>query len=101
MSKQLTFNEVKGTHFKRLVQYVPIVDRVHGAHHPEFHDVKKVFETINEKTKNTGSSKPELTEEFKILREITSNYKVPGDVCESYEAVYNMLEEVDKAYHAE
>lgn len=100
MSKELTFNEVKGNHFKRLVQYVPIVDRVHGAHHPEFHDVKKVFETINEKTKNAGSSKPDLTNEFIKLREITSNYKVPGDVCESYEAVYNMLEEVDKAYHA-
>ncbi len=99
MSKQLTFNEVKGTHFKTLSQYVPIVDRVHGAHHPEFHKVRSLFEEINEKTKKAGTNKPELNEEFKNLREITNNYTVPGDVCESYEAVYNMLEEIDKAYH--
>jgi len=34
------------------------------------------------------------------LRETTNNYTVPDDVCESYEAVYNMLSELDKAYHA-
>ena len=41
-----------------------------------------------------------LKEEFVKLREITDNYTVPGDVCESYEAVYNMLAELDKAYEA-
>ena len=40
-----------------------------------------------------------LTRSIK-LREITDNYTVPGDVCESYEAVYNMLAELDKAYEA-
>ncbi len=50
------------------------------------------------KTKAAGSGRPELNEEFAKLREITENYKVPGDVCEAYEAVYNMLAEVDKAY---
>ena len=43
MSNQLTFNQVKESHFKRLEQYVPVVDRVHGDNHPEFHDVKKLF----------------------------------------------------------
>lgn len=99
MSKQLTFNEVKGSHFKTLSQYVPIVDRVHGGHHPEFHKVRSLFEEISEKTKKAGSNKLDLNEEFKNLREVTNNYTVPGDVCESYEAVYNMLEELDKAYH--
>ncbi|HAF59558.1 MAG TPA: iron-sulfur cluster repair di-iron protein, ric, partial [Clostridiales bacterium UBA9856] len=37
MSK--TFNEVKARHFKTLEQYVPIVARVHGDKHPEFHEV--------------------------------------------------------------
>ena len=41
-----------------------------------------------------------LDEEFKSLREVTNNYAIPSDVCESYEAVYNMLEEVDTAYQA-
>lgn len=99
MSKKLTFNEVKNKNFKTLEQYVPVVARVHGAHHPEFHEVRKLVDTIIEKTKAAGSEIPELIEEFAKLREITDNYTVPGDVCESYEAVYNMLAELDEAYH--
>ena len=92
------FNETKENQFPKLEQFVPIVARVHGEHHPEFHDVRIVFDAINEKIKAAGSGKPELNEEFAKLRAITDNYKVPGDVCEAYEAVYNMLSEVDKAY---
>lgn len=98
MSKQLTFNQIKENRFKTLEQYVPIVARVHGGNHPEFHEVHNVFDTIITKTKKAGAEKPELNKEFSKLREITDNYKVPGDVCESYETVYNMLAELDKAY---
>ncbi|NMA69397.1 MAG: iron-sulfur cluster repair di-iron protein, ric [Desulfitobacterium sp.] len=97
MAKE-TFNEVKEKHFKTLEQFVPIVDRVHGDHHPEFHDVHKLFNSISAKVKEAGSEKPELKEEFEKLREVTDNYTVPADVCESYEAVYKMLSELDKAY---
>ena len=100
MSKQLTFNEAKKSQFKTLEQYVPVVARVHGGSHPEFHEVHKLFNTINKKTKEAGEKKPELNEEFDKLREITNNYTVPVDVCESYEAVYKMLAEVDKIYQA-
>lgn len=98
MSRQLTFDQVKERHFKTLGQYVPIVARVHGGNHPEFHKVRKLYDEIVRKTKEAGSEKPELNEEFAQLREITDNYTVPGDVCESYAAVYNMLAEADKAY---
>src|SRR5690625_3033433 len=94
------FNEAKERNFERLEQFTPIVDRVHGENHPEFHEVKALWEQIQEKTEAAGSDKPELDAEFSQLREVTSNYEVPGDVCESYEAVYNMLEEVDAAYQA-
>ena len=97
MSNQ-TFNQVKESRFKTLEQYVPIVARVHGGTHPEFHEVRKVFDQVIKKTKEAGQELPELNEEFVKLREITDNYTVPGDVCESYEAVYKMLAEVDKAY---
>ncbi|HRY12576.1 MAG TPA: iron-sulfur cluster repair di-iron protein, ric [Syntrophomonadaceae bacterium] len=93
-----TFNEIKKDRFPTLEQYVPIVARVHGEHHPEFHEVRKIFDAINKKIKEAGSERPELSEEFSKLRAITDNYKVPGDACEAYEAVYNMLAEVDKAY---
>ncbi|MFA5524112.1 MAG: iron-sulfur cluster repair di-iron protein, ric [Tissierellales bacterium] len=98
MSKQLTFNQVKENNLKILKQYVPIVARVHGGSHPEFHEVHKVFDEIVKKTKK--AEKPELKEEFTELREITDSYTVPSDVCESYEAVYKMLSELDKAYNA-
>lgn|SRR5699024_2586414 len=94
------FNEAVEQNLGRLEQYVPVVARVHGGSHPEFHDVKKIFDEVNVKIKNTGAGKPDLDNEFKELRQITDNYTVPGDVCESYEAVYNMLAELDKAYEA-
>jgi iron-sulfur cluster repair protein YtfE (RIC family) len=100
MSKRLTFNQAKEKNFKILSQYVPIVDRVHGNTHPEFHEVRKLFDAIIKKTTEAGEERPELNEEFTKLRKITNNYTVPDDVCESYEAVYNMLSEVDKAYYA-
>ncbi|NLM40178.1 MAG: iron-sulfur cluster repair di-iron protein, ric, partial [Firmicutes bacterium] len=52
------------------------------------------------KLEAAGEEKPELDAEFEKLRQITGNYTVPGDVCETYEAVYNMLAELDKAYQA-
>lgn len=95
-----TFTAAREKHFDRLNQFTPIVDRVHGGSHPEFHEVKDLWVSIHEKTEAAGLEKPELDAEFQRLREVTNDYTVPGDVCESYEAVYNMLEEVDTAYQA-
>lgn len=95
-----SYNKANERNLKTLEQYVPIVDRVHGSSHPEFHDVRRLFEEINLKVNKTGADTPELDTEFKQLREITDNYSVPDDVCESYEAVYNMLAELDEAYYS-
>ena len=92
------FNEVKEKNFERLNQFTPIVNRVHGDNHPEFHEVKRIWDIMSEKIKTAESKKPELDVEFTKLREVTDNYTIPDDVCESYEAVYNMLEELDVAY---
>ncbi len=92
------FSEVVEKNFERLELYVPVVERVHGGTHPEFYDVRKFFDKINEKVKNAGSERPNLEEEFAGLRDVTGNYAIPEDVCESYEAVYEMLAELDKAY---
>lgn len=98
MSKHLVFSEVWSVNLKKLELYVPVVARVHGGHHPEFHEVRRVYDEISVIIKEAGTGTPELSDEFAKLREITDNYTVPGDVCESYEAVFNMLEELDKAY---
>lgn len=94
------FNLVKEKNIDRLNQFTPIVDRVHGGNHPEFHEVRDIWAQMNEKIQIANQEKPELNKEFSKLREITDQYAVPGDVCESYEAVYNMLEEFDTAYYA-
>ncbi len=91
------FNEAKKDYLPRLKQFVPVVARVHGGSHPEFHKVAALFAKINEKI-NTAE---DLSSEFEQLRQITENYTVPGDVCESYAAVYNMLAALDEAYRAE
>jgi len=100
MSEILTFKQAKRKYFRTLEQYVPVVARVHGAHHPEFHDVRAQFDAIVLKSKEAGTDTPDLHGEFARMREISNNYEVPGDVCETYEAVYHMLAELDKAYHA-
>lgn len=93
------FNQVKEKNIETLKLYIPIVDRVHGESHPEFHEVHRLFEEMNMKMKEEGSDKPELDREFKELRKVTDNYTVPADTCESYEIVYNILSKLDEAYY--
>lgn len=100
MSKQERFDLVKDKYMKTLQLYVPIVARVHGDSHPEFHHVHKLFEDINSKIAKAGDQEVQLQDEFTVLSQVTQNYALPDDVCESYEAVYKMLSELHKAYGA-
>ncbi len=100
MKQGSNFYQTNKNVLQTLKQYVPVVDRVHGAAHPEFHDVRALFEAILEKTTTAGSEDLDLNEEFLQLRQITDNYTVPNDVCESYEAVYSMLAEIEESYKA-
>ncbi|HHT55038.1 MAG TPA: iron-sulfur cluster repair di-iron protein, ric [Acholeplasma sp.] len=81
---------------KQLDLFVPIVNKVHGKNHPEFNEVKRNYEVIDNKLKNNDFN---LTVEFNNLKKITNNYKIPNGVCESYEAVYNMLEKLDNSFN--
>ncbi|MDX9889099.1 MAG: iron-sulfur cluster repair di-iron protein, ric [Anaerovoracaceae bacterium] len=92
------FSELKETYSEKLKLYVPVVARVHGDDHPEFHNVHEVYNKIMEKIEAGGSEMPLLSEEFKELRGITDNYTIPEGTCETFEAVYNMLSELDQAY---
>ncbi|ADY14381.1 hypothetical protein SpiBuddy_2570 [Sphaerochaeta globosa str. Buddy] len=100
MSNTTAFADVKKQYLKVLKQYVPIVDRVHGSNHPEFHEVRRVFETMVKNIEQAGTKYPSLQEEFAMLRTITHDYRVPQDVCESYEAVLFMLSKLDEAYRS-
>ena len=92
------FNEAIENHREKLELYVPIVERVHGGTHPEFHEVAKLFNDLMDKIKAAGSQELDLDKKFSGLRDVTNNYTVPSDTCESYEAVYQMLADWDGAY---
>lgn len=94
------FNTVANEHFPKLEIFTLPLTRAHGKNHPEVFRVHELFQTMNEKVKDSGAEKPDLNDEFTELREVTSQYALPGDACETYEAVYEMLSEADEAYYA-
>src|SRR5699024_5639706 len=97
MSEQMaTFNEIVENNFSTLDLYTMAITRAHGKNHPEAFEVRELFEAIQGKVKEAGTEKPNLDEEFTQLRHITDHYLIPGDVCETYAGVYNMLSEADK-----
>jgi iron-sulfur cluster repair protein YtfE (RIC family) len=98
MSDISNFRKKSNVLFPVLVQYVPVVDRVHGEHHPEFHEVRRLFEIIYQKAEASSSEIPDLHGEFSQLKEITLDYAIPNDVCETYEAVYEMLKQLESAF---
>lgn len=94
------FNEVASHYFSKLDMFTVAITRAHGKNHPEAFEVRDLFTAIQTKTKEAGSTKPNLDSEFSQLRQVTDNYTIPGDVCGTYAAVYNMLSEADAAYQA-
>ena len=102
MSEQtLTFKEVVEKYSSKLDLWTTAITRAHGENHPEAFGVRELYEVIDAKIKEAGMNHPNLDEEFAKLREITDNYNVPADVCETYAGVYQMLSEADQAYHAQ
>lgn len=94
------FKEAVNNHFKQLDLFTSAITRAHGKNHPEAFEVRELFSKIKEKTQAAGIANPNLDTEFSKLREVTNQYAVPDDVCETYAAVYNMLSEIDRAYQA-
>ena len=72
-----------------LNKILPVVERVHGEHHPELHQVAALYEEF----KNAPSE-----EIFRKLREVTQNYAVPADACPTYAKTYRLLEALDREH---
>lgn len=72
-----------------LNKILPVVERVHGDHHPELHQVAALYARLKE----TPSK-----EIFQQLRQVTGNYTVPSDACPTYAKTYQLLAELDKAF---
>lgn len=71
-----------------LDKILPVVERVHGEHHPELHQVAELYN----KLKAAPSA-----EVFRELRKVTENYAIPEDACPTYAKTYQLLEELDEA----
>lgn len=90
MNLQVKYQEFE----EELQMIVPVVARVHGDSHPEFYEVKTIYDEIHENINKEGY---DFEASFKKLRDITDNYKIPNDVCGTYEKVYKSLEALDNA----
>ncbi len=76
---------------EKALELAPIVERVHGPHHPEMARVRELTDAVN----NAGKDE-NLDEVFAELRKLTDNYVAPEDTCETVEALYAALESVDQ-----
>lgn len=95
-----SFKEALNKYFGQLDLFTSAITRAHGKNHPEAFEVRELFSKIKEKTQAARIASADLDTEFSKLREVTNQYAVPDDVCETYAAVYNMLSEIDRAYQA-
>lgn len=89
-----TYRKFANKNFEKLDLYTTAITRAHGKNHPEAFEVRDLFEQIQEKTR---AGNLDVSAEFNRLRQVTNEYTVPDDVCETYAAVYSMLSEADVA----
>lgn len=82
-------------HLRQAAKLAPIVERVHGANHPELTRVRELTEQL-QKVDGTASESELFTE----LREVTKNYAVPADACEAFTATYESLRLADAAQNS-
>lgn len=74
------------------VELAPVLERVHGANHPELTQVRELTEQLAQSTDAASA-----TSLFAQLRDITDSYTVPSDGCEAYVATYASLQAADAA----
>ena len=80
-------------HLATAAELAPLIERVHGANHPELTRVRELTEQI------TASTDTEATADlFRELREVTDGYTVPGDGCEAFAGTYAALRSADPGH---
>lgn len=78
-------------HLSTAVQLTPVLERVHGASHPELSRVNELTQRLSQIAESG-----ETEELFRELRRVTNNYEIPGDACEAYQAAYQALQAADQ-----
>lgn len=72
--------------------YTTAITRAHAAHHPEVFEVQSIYKVIQEKVRKGENIK----EDFVKLREITNEFFIPDDVCQTFEKTYKLFAQADK-----
>ena len=80
-------------HMSTALQLTPLVERVHGADHPELTRVRELTELLGKATHH--AVKEDL---FRELRVITNSYDLPADACEAFTTTYRSLEGAEKEH---
>lgn len=78
-------------YLEKAAQLAPIVEHVHGTHHPELTRVRQIIEELQSR-EDTATTLPL----FQELRAVTENYAIPKDGCEAFEATYDALKRADQ-----
>lgn len=82
-------------HLSTAVKLAPIVERVHGSHHPELTRVRELALEIA-----ASPDAAQRSDLFRQLRSITGDYTVPSDGCEAFAATYDALKAADAEHSA-
>lgn len=80
-------------HISTALRLTPVIERVHGVHHPELTRVRELTEQIA-----GANDTAEIDELFRELRGITHNFALPKGACEAFTATYTALQAADEQY---
>lgn len=79
-------------HISNAIRLAPVIERVHGEHHPELTRVRELTEQLPD------ADETELETLFRDLRDVTSNYTIPKGACEAFTETYRVLQSADEEY---
>lgn len=82
-------------HLATAVELAPLIERVHGANHPELTRVRELTEQITAASDGDTAQTAEL---FRELRAVTDDYTVPSDGCEAFAGTYEALRSADPTH---
>lgn len=82
-------------HIAKAAELAPLIERVHGAGHPELTRVRELTMALQ-----TATGRDQADGLFTQLRQVTKNYTLPKDACEAYTAAYTALANADEAHSA-
>lgn len=85
--------------FKTLNMFLPRVQKVHGAEHPELMEVGQVTGELQITLEN-GMNIGRTTVLLEKLRSLTKNYTIPSDACPAYINAYKALSQIDEVLSA-